>query len=696
MFKKITIRDLSLKVKMGITPILFFVLIVSNYLLIDYFKQLQAVDAMVVDLAGKQRMLSQKIAFYSEQIMDQKSDVIPDLKKSIGACDTAFEVLANGGSIPNSNSLEVIPKVSAEVAPLLQKAIKNWSRYEENAVMLMNDFHTNNQEQKQQYLNFVETNAANVLRSFDDLVKGYVRENEKKQQMMGTILLINLLVGFVIVIISFIITNRYVTKPVLSIGAMAEKMSIGDLSSELTINRKDEIGRTLTDMKLMANNMKKAAIFATEISKGNLDSPFEKLSEMDELGDSLVKMKRNLNDVIHNMNGVIVQAGSYGDLSARISNEDKEGVWSELGSGINELISSVSEPLKKLDLVIGAMSKGDLSVRYKDQAKGDVLNLVQNLNAALDHLNDLINQVKNGVLDVGNHVSEMFVGGEQMNVATGEIATSMAQVSNGAHTQSTKMDESTSLIDELIDSSARVAEKSKVIDTSAKKGEDRSVIGRESINKLEKTISETASLADEATASVSQLALRSSEISQVLSVITDIASQTNLLALNAAIEAAQAGDSGRGFAVVAEEIRKLAEDSRKSAKKIETLIDDVEKDVKNTGKTLLLTSQNVQKVIPESEKVMKIFDEMAEFSNETAFLAKEIIEATDNQSIKIHSMATKTESVVVIAQQTASASEQVSASSSELAQGMHNYLGKSNLINDISVALKDQVASFKL
>jgi methyl-accepting chemotaxis protein len=72
-----------------------------------------------------------------------------------------------------------------------------------------------------------------------------------------------------------------------------------------------------------------------------------------------------------------------------------------------------------------------------------------------------------------------------------------------------------------------------------------------------------------------QLSERTSQIGRMTDLVSELANQTNLLALNAAVEAARAGEYGKGFAVVGAEIRKLADQSKKSAERIATLVSDI-------------------------------------------------------------------------------------------------------------------------
>ena len=129
-----------------------------------------------------------------------------------------------------------------------------------------------------------------------------------------------------------------------------------------------------------------------------------------------------------------------------------------------------------------------------------------------------------------------------------------------------------------------------------------------------------------------QLTNTSLKINGVVTMVTSIADQTNLLALNAAIEAARAGENGKGFAVVAGEVRKLAENTKKSVSEVSLLINGihsyteeissfislVKDDMKNAMEHSVETTVFFNQILTSMEKVMKqnvnIAAEMTDFT----------------------------------------------------------------------------------
>jgi methyl-accepting chemotaxis protein len=219
-------------------------------------------------------------------------------------------------------------------------------------------------------------------------------------------------------------------------------------------------------------------------------------------------------------------------------------------------------------------------------------------------------------------------------------------------------------------------------------------IGQKSVEHQSIKMNENLKVSTNVSDAISALSEKSQEIGDILLVIKGISDQTNLLALNAAIEAARAGEQGRGFAVVADEIRKLAEQSNISVKKIDTIIKEVQ-----LGVQLSVSEMGKAKyVVGEQETALldtvKAFEDISKVVAEINRNVKNVAEVSNSLSLNSKLAGEAISDIASISQETAAGTEEVAASTEEQTSVIHQIAAAAEHLSTLSNELQKDINKF--
>lgn len=255
----------------------------------------------------------------------------------------------------------------------------------------------------------------------------------------------------------------------------------------------------------------------------------------------------------------------------------------------------IARRLSVVDQALAEISTGNLQLaELSIGAQDEIGTIAQGLNKMAANLRSIVQRVATSAEHVAASSEELMAHTEQSTQAINQVMLAITEVAGGAHRQLSVVEETSSTITQIKGKLQNVADSAGTLAAMAEQSAGAAQTGSKAIEQAIVQIKDAQETVFDTADAVGKLGERSRDIGAIVETISQIAGQTNLLALNAAIEAARAGEHGRGFAVVAEEVRKLAEQSGRAAKKIASLIAEIRVDTENAVAAMHAGSRKVE------------------------------------------------------------------------------------------------------
>ena len=323
------------------------------------------------------------------------------------------------------------------------------------------------------------------------------------------------------------------------------------------------------------------------------------------------------------------------------------------------ILRSINRPLGLLNSTSETIANGDIQASLPDRKlfSGELLRLYESFAKMLAHISETLRQARENeqkahsegekarssmlqaeeagaaartkteaMLAVADRLDEAI---RVISAASGSLSVQIEQSDRMASQSAQRLTEAAAAINEM---DATVREVARNVSTTTQfSGDTRAKAehGAQIVHQSLQSIEQVRTVSLELQTDMEQLNEHAGAISQIMTVISDIADQTNLLALNAAIEAARAGEAGRGFAVVADEVRKLAEKTMASTHDV--------------GNAIKAIQESTNKSMASVENAVVQINRATGYANDSGLALSDIVATAEATADQIRAIATASE-----------------------------------------------------